>query len=266
MPSTAHTSSTASSSKPPAKTASLRKQHALVRLEQVVAPLQRRRQRLLSCRCGVAAAAQQAEAVVEPRRDRSGAQRAEPRGGELERERQAVEAEADACDVFRVLLVEHEARRRGGRALDEERHRLVARGSSGGERRSGSGMSSEGTRNTTSPGDAQRLAARRERSSAAAPSGATCPRARRSRRAGARSCRARAAAFAGEDVDHGVDRLLLGERTHVERSGDRIRRRAADPRSPRAPRAQRRPRKTPRRRGRARAPAESCPPRPSRRA
>ena len=41
-------------------------QQLLVRLEQVVAPLERRGQRLLPGRRGVAAAAQQAEAVVEP--------------------------------------------------------------------------------------------------------------------------------------------------------------------------------------------------------
>ena len=100
-------------------------EHRFVGLEQVVAPLQRRRQRLLPRRRGVAAVAQDPEAVVEPLRDRRRAQRAESTRGELERERQAVESQADARDILGDVLVELEpgCRRRG--SLDEERDGLV---------------------------------------------------------------------------------------------------------------------------------------------
>ncbi len=83
-------------------------QRPLVRVEQVVAPLERRGQRLLARRRRVAPAAEHAEAIVEPLGDRRRAQRSDAARGELERERQAVEAEADAGDVHRVLA--HRAR------------------------------------------------------------------------------------------------------------------------------------------------------------
>ena len=73
----------------------------------------------------MAAVAKDPEPVVEPLRDRRGAQRSEPAGGELERERQPVEAKADAGDVLGDVLVEREPGRRRGRALDEERDGLV---------------------------------------------------------------------------------------------------------------------------------------------
>ena len=101
------------------------KQRPLVRLEQVVAPLQRRRERLLPRRRRVAHAAEHAEAVVEPLRDRRRTERPQAAGGELERERQAVEAKADTGNVHRVLLVEREAGRRR-RPLDEQPHGFVA--------------------------------------------------------------------------------------------------------------------------------------------
>ena len=56
----------------------------------------------------MAALAEQAEAVVEARGDAAGIERADTAGGELERERQAVEAEADARDVRGVRIVERE--------------------------------------------------------------------------------------------------------------------------------------------------------------
>ena len=90
-----------------------------------MAPLERRGQRLLPGRRRVAAAAQQAEAVVEPGGDRRGAERAEPGGRELEGEWQAVEAETDPRDVLGVLLVELEARRGRDRALRRRARRTA---------------------------------------------------------------------------------------------------------------------------------------------
>ena len=171
----------------------------------------------------MAAAAQETEAVVEPCRDRSGAQRAEPRGGELERERQAVEAEADAGDVVGVLVVEHEARRRGGRALDEERHRLVVREALRRLRALRIGDVERGDAKHDLARRAQRLSARREDRQLRRRAE------QRVREAGGRREQVLAVVEheqqrpPGEEVDHRVHRLLLGERTHVERGRDRIR-------------------------------------------
>src|SRR4051812_24450821 len=91
-----------------------------------VAPLERRRERVLPGRRRVRPGPQNAEAVVQPLRDRRGTERSETSGGELGRKREPVEAEADARDVHGVLLVEREAGRRRVGALDEEPDRLVA--------------------------------------------------------------------------------------------------------------------------------------------
>ena len=213
-------------------------QRLLVRLEQVVAPLQRGGEGVLARGRRAARAAQHAEAVVEPLRDRRRAERAQARRRELERERQAVEAEADARDVRRVALVEREARRRGARALDEQ----LARPRSAAARRgasscSGSGISSDGTRNTTSPGtrSGSRLVATivscgAERSSVSASSAA------RGQQVLAvvdhQQQRAR-----GERLDDGVEQLLAGQRPHVERRRDGVRDQPRRRRSRRARRA-----------------------------
>ena len=199
------------------------KQRPLVRLEQVVAPLQRRLERLLPCRRRVAAGAEHAEAVVESLRDRRRTERSQAAGGELERERQAVESKADAGNVHRVLLVEREAGRRRIGPLDEQPHGLVAEQVVRLERRSGSGMSSDGTRNTTSPGtrSGSRLVARivscgAERSSVSASPAVAASRCSQLSRTS--SMRARR-----EELDHGVDEPLPGQRPHVERGRDRAR-------------------------------------------
>jgi hypothetical protein len=74
----------------------------------------------------MAEGAQHPESVVQPLRDRSRPERAQPSGGELEREWQPIKPGADARHVRRVLLIERKARCRCVRALDEQAHRLVA--------------------------------------------------------------------------------------------------------------------------------------------
>ena len=91
-----------------------------------MAPLERGRERVLPRRRRVAPGAEHPEAIVEALRDRRGTECSQTAGGELERERQAVEPEADAGDVHRVLLIEREARRRRTSPLDEEPHGFVA--------------------------------------------------------------------------------------------------------------------------------------------
>ena len=152
-PSPAQTSSAASSSKPPAKIASRRNSICLVGLEQVVAPLQRRRQRLLPGRRGVAPGAQQTEAVVEALRDRRRAERADA-ARRRARARAAARRGGSRCARRRPRSPRRarspaRPRRRGRRRARRPRTRAARPGESG---CSGSGMSSDGTRKTTSPG------------------------------------------------------------------------------------------------------------------
>ena len=67
-----------------------------------------------------------AEAIVEPLRDRRRTEHSQPAGGELERQRQAIEAQANAGDVGRILIVDGKTRSRRRRSLGEQPHGLVA--------------------------------------------------------------------------------------------------------------------------------------------
>ena len=144
-----------------------------------MAPLQRRDQRLLARRGGVAPVAEDPEAVVESLRDRRDAERAEPARRELERKRQPVEAKADACDVLRHLIVELEPGRRGGGACDEQRDGLVAEEAVGRQRSLRIGDVERRDPEDHLPRDAERLAACREDREAPERRGAAGPRAPR---------------------------------------------------------------------------------------
>ena len=188
-----------------------------------MAPLERRGQRLLPRRCGMAPGAQETEPVVEPLRDRRRTERSDPPGRELERERQPVEAKADARDVVRVLVVEREARRRGGCALDEERHGLVLA-----ELVAVRALLRVGNVQRRNAKDdlarhAQRLAARRDDRQ---------PRRGAQQRVDERRRRGQHVLAVVEDeeqrarreeVDHRVDEVLRRQRAHVERGGDGLR-------------------------------------------
>src|SRR5207237_3440746 len=78
----------------------------LVRAEEVVAPVERRPERLLVLGGVAAAAGEEREPVPEPRQKRHGRQELRPRGGELDREREPVEAAAELGDDGRVLLAQ----------------------------------------------------------------------------------------------------------------------------------------------------------------
>ena len=104
-----------------AEHAEAREQHLLVLVEQVVRPRNRRPQRHVPF-LGVARSLQRVEAVGEPVEESLGREQLRPGGGELERERQAVEPFAELHDGVRG----GDVRPHGLRALAEERHGLVA--------------------------------------------------------------------------------------------------------------------------------------------
>ena len=66
--------------------------------------------------------AQELETVVEVMDDLGWCHRVDSDGGELERQRDAVEAPAELSDVGLVLGGQSETRRHGSRALDEQPH------------------------------------------------------------------------------------------------------------------------------------------------
>ena len=85
-------------------------QALLVGLEQLVAPVDRRPQRLLTSRSVGGAADEEGEPLVEPFQDRLRRQEPDARGRQLDGERQAVESCADRGDDRRRLRVDREAR------------------------------------------------------------------------------------------------------------------------------------------------------------
>ena len=126
-PSAPQTASAASSVQPPAKTARPREELPVLRAEQVVAPVDRRAERLLARRLVARPAGEQLEAPLEPGEQRLRREQLRARGRELDRERQAVEADADLGDRGRVRGRHGEVGLDRLRALDEERDRVVLR-------------------------------------------------------------------------------------------------------------------------------------------
>ena len=106
-----------------AKTESRAKSSWTARIEQVVAPLDRRAQRALALGRVARAARQERESRVEALEEPLGSEELRPRGRELDREREAVEAAADRLDRG----VGCELAPDGTRPLDEERRRLARR-------------------------------------------------------------------------------------------------------------------------------------------
>ena len=95
-------------------------------VEQVVAPADRGAQRLLALRRVARAGAQQVQAAREAVEDLGGREDLGAGGGELDRQRQAVELRADLLDA-RVAVVELQARVDGAGAAQEQRGGGLAR-------------------------------------------------------------------------------------------------------------------------------------------
>ena len=99
-------------------------EHVLqARFEQLVAPLDGGTERALALRRVAAPGREQRQAAVEPLEQRRRAQRAEPRCGELQRERQSIEPAADRAG----RLVRLEVRADGPCTLSEQVDRVVGR-------------------------------------------------------------------------------------------------------------------------------------------
>ena len=192
------TSSAASSVQPPAKTESARKRRCSSSGREVVAPRDRRPERLLP-RIGVAAALQQVEALGEPLQDLRGRECPRAGGGELDREREVVEARAELGD----LVPSHRAASARRRARRPPRRRAVGLRTRLRPGRAGARGSSRGApgwdRTARAPkAQAQpRSPARGCRGGGASPARRCAQRARPSLRASARSCPSRARARGG---------------------------------------------------------------------
>ena len=114
--SASHTSSAASSGKLPAKTASRAKRSFARRVEEVVAPLDRRAQRALTLGRVTRAAREERESRVEALEEPFWTEKLRASRCELDRERQPVESAADRVDRG----IAHDLPPDCARALDEE--------------------------------------------------------------------------------------------------------------------------------------------------
>ena len=95
--------------------------------QQVIAPGNRGTQGALPVRRIPAAADQQAQRVLQPRQDRRRRQQLDPRGRQLDRQRQAVEPLHDPRDRPSVLLVDGETGHQSTRPRGEQLRRLTRR-------------------------------------------------------------------------------------------------------------------------------------------
>jgi hypothetical protein len=93
--------------------------------QQLEAPIDRGVQRLVPAAGGPAARAQQPEAIPEPVDYMVHGQRPQAHGGQLDGQRNALEAAAELRDGVRVASVDLEARLNGRRPLQEQLHRVV---------------------------------------------------------------------------------------------------------------------------------------------
>jgi len=103
----------------------LYEERLLVRPEQAVAPVDRRAKRLLSRRQIARAAGEELEALLQPGEQRPRGEELRPGGGELDREREPVETDADLGNRRRVRVRDREVGLHGLPPLDEERDRIV---------------------------------------------------------------------------------------------------------------------------------------------
>ena len=152
-------------------------------VEQVVGPVDRVAQRLVPLQRRAAAPGEQLEALIEPRDQILGGQRPHARRGQLDRERDPVEATTELRDRARVAIGEREVALRVLRAIHEQPHRVRSREHL--ERRVRAGEAERRDRDDLLARDRQALPARREHHH---PRAALARSGRRRRAAASRRC------------------------------------------------------------------------------
>ena len=90
--------------------------------EQLVAPIDRRPERLLPCRPIARAAVERQALASHPRQERLGRNHLDPRRGQFDGQRQPVERQTDIGDRARVLVGQREPGARRPGPLDEQPH------------------------------------------------------------------------------------------------------------------------------------------------
>ena len=96
-------------------------------VEQVVAPRDRTRESLLAARQVSRARAKHLQARLQPAQQSLRREELDPRGGQLDGERQSVDTLADAGHGRRIFIRDSEVGLDGDSPLDEQLHRLVLR-------------------------------------------------------------------------------------------------------------------------------------------
>ena len=100
---------------------------AIAFVEQRIGPLDRGPQRLMPLDPATPSTGEEPEPFVEEPRDLGRAHAGNPRGGELDRQRDRVEPPADLHDLLRIRRVELQPGPRGRGAIHEQPHRLTPR-------------------------------------------------------------------------------------------------------------------------------------------
>ena len=253
----------ASSVAPPLKTARRRNSACSSAARQIVRPADRRRQRLQAGRGIARAVAQQRKAIGHLGQQRLRGQDGDPRRGQLDGQRQAIERAADRRYRRRIALAELKRGPHRLRPLDEEAHRR--RSAPAARSRCCRGRQREGLdRQHLLPAHVERRPAGGQHLHRGARGQQQRDRPPPRRPARARSCRAAAASVAAAGGAPAPPPAAARARDDAERGGHRPRGRATDP-----PPGPDRPRRARRRSARPRprrwpAPAASCPPRPAR--
>ncbi len=123
--------------------------HGLDRGQDLIAPIQRGPHGSMARRCGAPAPRQQAQAVVEARRQTADSEQINSCSREFDRQRQTVESAADIDHGRNVRIAKLERIQNRHGSFDEQTNRWKIEGLGGAERRSGAPGLSSGARQST---------------------------------------------------------------------------------------------------------------------
>src|SRR5262249_9760075 len=103
----------------------LAKERALGVGEEFMAPLDQGQQCLVAWQGGATPPGQQAEAIIQARRDLFGQQDLRAGGRQLNRQRYTIQTSNNLCDGGGIVRREAKGRVGGGGALDKQAHRVI---------------------------------------------------------------------------------------------------------------------------------------------